>query len=82
MVLSHTIEPVGVGFPNPSGEATSPLRLRTYLVTSDSILHLAPAGRHVYSVGVGHTPNNQSPTGRHGALCLNHGLDPFNRNTD
>ena len=26
MVLSHTAEPVGVGCPNPLGEATSPLR--------------------------------------------------------
>ena len=30
MVLSHTIEPVGVGFPNPSGEETSPLRWMTH----------------------------------------------------
>ena len=30
VVLSHTVEPVGVGSPNPSGEETSPLRLRTY----------------------------------------------------
>ena len=31
MVLSHTIEPVGVGFPNPSSEATPPLRCITHL---------------------------------------------------
>ena len=30
MVLSHTVEPVGVGFPNPSGEETSPLRWMTH----------------------------------------------------
>ena len=30
VVLSHTVEPVGVGLPNPSSEETSPLRLRTY----------------------------------------------------
>ena len=30
VVLSHTIEFVGVGLPNPSAEVTSPLRLWTY----------------------------------------------------
>ena len=31
MVLSHTIEFVGVGFPNPLGKETSPLRWMTHL---------------------------------------------------
>ena len=48
VVLWHTPEPVGVGCPNPSGEATPLLRLRNASVTSYSIPPLAPAGRHVW----------------------------------
>ena len=39
-----TLEPVGVGLPNPSGEETSPLR---WVPCLEIALHLAPAGRHV-----------------------------------
>ena len=31
MVLWHTVESVGVGFPNPLGEETSPLQWMTHL---------------------------------------------------
>ena len=61
MVLSHTVEPVGVGFPNPSGEETSPLRWMTHRKLCP---HLAPEGRHVYSTAA-YTKHTKAPEGRH-----------------
>ena len=51
VVLSHTIELVGVGCPNPSGEATPPLRLPTY--RSPAIrLALRPVSLHLCALCV------------------------------
>ena len=49
MVLSHTVEPVGVGCPNPFGRGNLAPTIEDVSVAGDSILPLAPEGRHVYS---------------------------------
>ena len=48
MVLSHTLEPVGVGCPNPAppGEDTSPLR---WMPRPQIVPPFAPEERYVYS---------------------------------
>ena len=53
MVLSHTLEPVGVGCPNPSGEETSPLR---WIRTLQIVPPFAPEERYVYSSATRLTP--------------------------
>ena len=80
----RTVKPVGVRFPNPSGEVPQPVGRGDLAPTMRAghriwvlLVHLAPAGRNVYSTR--HAPNNQSPRAATGALCLNHGLDRFNR---
>ena len=61
MVLSHTVEPVGVGCPNPSGEETS---APTMDAAPQIVPPFAPEERYVYSSATC-TKHNKAPEGRH-----------------
>ena len=56
MVLSHTVEPVGVGCPNPSSEATPPLRCMHVTLNFGASVPFAPEERYVYSSATPPTP--------------------------
>ena len=51
MVLWHTIESVGVGFPNPSGEETKPYD-GCHVLNFGALAHLAPEERYVLFVSI------------------------------
>ena len=64
MVLSHTVETRRGWLPQPAGRGNLAPTIGDASVTGDSILPLAPEGRHVYRThGIHKYP--KAPEGRH-----------------